>query len=398
MPKNAETVSILLVSQNPSLIETTREDLAEEKIFNLIGREVTPADLFLTISKTQPDIVLLDFEFQPQPFDLVDEIATKFPACAVVAILTESEMANLDRVVLSGARAFVKYPYQPRKLAITIKRVMELLERNKFSPEESPEPGEVYLNSRNTFTVFSPKGGAGTTTIATNLAISIHNATKADVLLIDGKLAFGHISLFLNLLTANSVIDLIAHAGMLDQQLIRQVVVQHTSGIHVLPSPNTITEAQGIVPENLFTVIQGLQQVFPYVIIDGGNTLNDNSVTYMDSSDKILIAFNPDLASMRDVRQFMEISATLSYDKEKILFLLNLTGRKADVRSEEIEKILNINIFGSIPADDEFAISSLNEGVPMVVKKPRHQISKAYSKIAKALLANIQMPKAGKGN
>ncbi|HCU57194.1 MAG TPA: hypothetical protein DF984_03040 [Anaerolineaceae bacterium] len=397
MPKNAETVSILLVSKNPSLIETTREDLAEEKIFNLIGREVTPADLLLTISKTQPDIVLLDFEFQPQPFDLVDEIATKFPACAVVAILTESEMVNLDRVVLSGARAFVKYPYQPRKLVITIKRVMELLERNKISPEESSEPGEVYLNTRNTFTVFSPKGGAGTTTIATNLAISIHNATKADVLLIDGKLAFGHISLFLNLLTANSVIDLIAHAGMLDQQLIRQVVVQHISGIHVLPSPNTITEAQGIVPENLFTVIQGLQQVFPYVIIDGGNSLNDNSVTYMDSSDKILIAFNPDLASMRDVRQFMEISTTLSYDKEKILFLLNLTGRKADVRSEEIEKILNINIFGSIPADDEFALSSLNEGVPMVVKKPRHQISRAYSKIAKALLDNIQAPKAGKG-
>ncbi len=396
MPNNAETVKILLASSNPSIAAATREDLAEEKLLNLIEREVTPADLFSTISKTQPDVVLLDFEFQPQPFDLVDEIASKFPACAVVAILTESEMVNLDRVVLSGARAFVKYPYQPRKLVITIKRVMELLERNKISPEESPESGEVFLNTKNTFTVFSPKGGAGTTTIATNLAISLHNATKADVLLIDGKLAFGHVSLFLNLLTGNSLIDLIAHAGMLDQQLIKQVVVQHTSGIHVLPSPNTITEAQGIVPENLFTVIQGLQQVFPYIIIDGGNTLNDNSVTYMDSSDKILIAFNPDLASMRDVRQFMEITTTLSYEKEKILFLLNLTGRKAGVRSDEMEKILKIKIFGSIPADDEFAVSSLNEGVPMVVKKPRHQISRAYSKIAKALLANISAPNPGK--
>ncbi|MBG0785861.1 MAG: AAA family ATPase [Anaerolineaceae bacterium] len=398
MPNNAESVRILLASTNPSIAAATREDLAEEKYLNLVDREVTPADLFSTISKVQPDVVLLDFEFRSQPFDLVDEIASKFPLCAVVAILNEAEMVNLDRVVLSGARAFVKYPYQPRKLVITIKRVMELLERNKLTPEEPSDTGEVYLNSKNTFTVFSPKGGAGTTTVATNLAITLHNTTKADVLLIDGKLAFGHVSLFLNLLTGNSVIDLIAHAGMLDQQLIKQVVVQHTSGIYVLPSPNSITEAQGIKPENLFTVIQGLQQMYPYVIIDGGNTLNENSVTYMDSSDKILLVFNPELASMRDVRQFMEVTTTLSYEKEKVLFLLNLTGRKADVRPEEIEKILNIKIFGSIPADEEFAISSLNEGVPMVVKKARHQISRAYSKITKALLENIQAFKAGKGN
>ena len=393
MPKNTGSVSILLVSANPLIVEATREDLAEEQLLNLIDREVTPADLFSTISKAQPDVVLLDFEFQPQPFDLVDEIASRFPTSAVVAILTEAEMVNLDRVVLSGARAFVKYPYQPRKLVITIKRVMELLERNKLTPDTPSEPGEVYLNSKNTFTVFSPKGGAGTTSVATNLAISLHKATKADVLLVDGKLAFGHVSLFLNLLTGNSIIDLLAHAGMLDQQLIKQVVVQHTSGIHVLPSPNTITEAQGIKPENLFSMIQGLQQMFPHIIIDGGNSLDENSVTYMDSSDKILLVFNPDLASMRDVRQFMEVSTTLSYEKEKILFILNRTGRKADVRSEEIEKILNIKIYGTIPADDEFALSSLNEGVPMVVKKARHHISRAYSKITKELIEDIQNPK-----
>lgn len=394
MPRNGETISIFLVTKNADIIASTREDLAEEKKLKLIEREVTPGDLMMTISKTQPDVVLLDFEFQSQPFDLVDEIASKFPMSAVVAILTEAEMVNLDRVVLSGARAFVQYPFLPRKLVITIKRVMELLERNTLKPADVAEPGGEYLNAKNTFTVFSPKGGAGTTTVATNLAISLHQATTADVLLIDGKLAFGHVSLFLNLLTGNSLIDLIAHAKMLDQQLIRQVVVQHTSGIHVLPSPNTITEAQGIKPENLFSVIQSLQQMFPYVIIDAGNNLDENTVTYMDSSDKVLLVINPDLASMRDARQFLEISNTLSYEKEKTLFILNLTGRKADVRPEEIEKILDVKIFGKIPADEEFAISSLNEGVPMVVKKPRHQICRAYSKITKSLMAEIESPTA----
>ncbi len=173
---------------------------------------------------------------------------------------------------------------------------------------------------------------------------------------------------------------------MLDQRLIDQVVVEHVSGIHVLPSPNSIAQAQGIRPEDLFKVIQSLQQVYSHIVIDAGNHLDENSVTSLDASDKILLVFNPDLASMRDIGLFMEISASLSYPKEKMLLVVNQAGRKADVKSNEIEGILKMEIFATIPADDELALSSLNEGVPILMKKPHHRISKAYQKMTKDLL------------
>ncbi len=252
---------------------------------------------------------------------------------------------------------------------------------------------DTHVKAKNTFTIFSPKGGVGTTTISTNLAISLHKTLKEDVLVIDGKHMFGHIALYYNIRTGNSMTDMIAHAGSLDERLIKQVVVRHTSGIYVLPSPNSIIEAQGIKPENLFKVIQSLQKVFPNIIIDGGNNLDENTVTYMDSSDKILLVLNPDIASMRDVRQFMEISATLSYPRDKTLLILNLTGRKTDVRSQEIEKILNMKIFAKLPADGNLALSSLNEGIPILLKKPNHPISKAFNEIAKELVKIIQTQK-----
>ncbi|MCJ7695975.1 MAG: hypothetical protein MUO40_11210, partial [Anaerolineaceae bacterium] len=226
------------------------------------------------------------------------------------------------------------------------------------------------------------------------LAISLHKTLKEDVLLIDGKQLFGHVALYLNLRTGNSINDLITHAGMLDQTLIWQVIVKHISGIHVLPSPVSISEGQGIRPESLYSVIQSLQQIFPNIIIDGGNNLNENTVTYMDSSTKILLVLNPDIASMRDVRQFIEITATLSYPKDKTLLILNQSGRKADVKKEEIESILKMPIFGKIPADENLALSSLNEGVPIVLKSPHHSISKAYSSIAKELVKIIKSTKA----
>ena len=392
MEKITQSTTILLVSKNPSVIESTRTTLEKEKILKLIEKKVTSKNLFPVIAETQPDVILLDFEFQKHPFDLVDKITSKYSMCAVVAILSESEKVDSDRVLVSGARDFIQYPYQSDNLVITIKRVIELLERSKAHPSLTPVL-DTYVKHNNTFTIFSPKGGVGTTTISTNLAISLHKTLKEDVLVVDGKHLFGHIALYYNLRTGNSITDLITQADMLDERLIKQVVVRHTSGIHVLPSPNSITEAQGIEPENLFKVIQSLQMVFPNIIIDGGNNLNENTVTYMDSSDEILLVLNPDIASMRDVRQFMDVSATLSYPKDKILLILNLTGRKANVEREEIEKILKMKIFGKIPADANLALSSLNEGVPILMKKPSHPISKAFFDITKELVKIIQTSK-----
>ncbi len=392
METTTQSTTVLVVSKNPSVIESTRTTLAKEKILKLIEKEVNSKNLFPVIAETQPDVILLDFEFQKHPFDLVDKIASEYSMCAVVAILSESEKVDSDRVLLSGARGFIQYPYQSDNLMITIKRVIKLLERSQAHSSQTSVL-DTYVKTKNTFTIFSPKGGAGTTTIATNLAISLHKTLKEDVLVIDGKHLFGHIALYYNLRTGNSITDLIAHAGNLDERLIKQVVVRHTSGIHVLPSPNSIVEAQGIKPEGLFKVFQSLQMVFPNIIIDGGNNLNENTVTYMDSSDKILLVLNPDIASMRDVRLFMEISATLSYPKDKTLLILNLTGRKADVKIEEIENILKMKIFGKIPTDDNLALSSLNEGVPILLKKPRHPISKAFNSITKELVKLVQTSK-----
>jgi len=381
-----ESANILLLSKNPSIIDATRASLTQEENLNLIENEITSLNLFQIIAQVQPDVILLDFEFQTNSLDLVDNITSEYPQSAVIAILSEPDMINLDRVVLSGARAFIQYPFPADKLLITIKRVVTLTDRNQSQGGPSLLP-ETNITHKNTFMVFSPKGGAGTTTIATNLAISLHkNLKDEDVLLLDGKHLFGHVALYLNILTGNSITDLIAHAGMLDPQLIKQVVLKHKSGIHVLPSPNSITEAQGIGPESLFKVIRCLQQVFPYVIIDGGNNLNDNTVTYMDSSDKILLVLNPDIASMRDIRQFMEITTTLSYPKDKILFILNQSGRKAEVKRNEIEDVLEMELFGMIPADDDMALSSMNEGIPILLKKPRHPISKAFTKISQDLI------------
>ena len=380
MPTADGKSKILSISENPEIIKATTSALKGEEDFVLLEKKELSENFLALLAKLQPDILLVDFDFKKEEtFTLVDSIANQFPAIAVIAIMPENDVHLSDRVVLSGARAFILQPFTKKNFLATLRRVVELLKRNFPSLTPTDLGAPLPSKPKNTFTVFSPKGGAGVTTLAVNLSISLRQILKESVLLVDGKHIFGHVALMLNIRTANSITDLISHAGMLDKQLINQVVVDHVSGIKVLPSPLAIAEGQGIRPELLYKVLVELQSDFPILMIDGGNYLSENAVTYMDASDKVIVVMNPNLACVRDIKQFLEVSATLSYPKEKILLVLNNTGHKADIRKEEIEKILGHTIACEIPADENFVIGSMNEGVPVILKNSRHPISKAIA-------------------
>ena len=389
MPLTTDKKRILVISNDPLIMDSIRVVINAQKDMEWVDPIPEGKDLLVELAMKSPDMILLDYAYQKKGFfELVDKITTAYPGSALIVILPENEMVNSERIILAGARAFLVTPFKQENLLNTIRRVLELMTRNQALPQ--PVASESLTRPRNTFTVFSPKGGAGTSTIAINLAIALHQQLKEEVLLIDGKHLFGHVALCLNLRTGNSITDLLAHVGQLDPHLVKQVAVKHISGVYVLPSPNSITEAQGIRPDDIYKMLQILQSVFPNLIIDGGSYLSDNTVTYMDSSDKILLVLNPDLASLRDVRQFMDVAKSLAYPPEKTLLILNLTGRKADVKREEIEQILNMKIFGRIPADENLALSCLNEGVPIILKNPRHPISKAYDEITAGLVKQIK--------
>jgi len=388
MAKSEVQPRLIYFSHSSQLIESITAAFAVVPDYILLDGVKIADDPLTAIKQAKPDIVLLDYKFhETELFNLIDKITAQHSTCSVIVLLPEDKINLSNQAILAGARAFLPYPFLAGDLVNTTRRVKELLVRSSSSRvvEENLQPTR---QNKKTYVVFSPKGGTGVTTTAINLAIAIKQQTKEDVLLVDGKYILGHVSMLLNLRVENSIADLIPHSGKLDQVLINQVVVKHDSGIHVLPGPSMISKAQGIRPEDLYRVILALQKTFPYIIVDGGNHLNDNLVTYMDTADQILLVVNPNLASLRDARQFLDITQTLSYSKEKIGVLINQTGRKADIKLSVIEQVLQTKPLGNIPADDDAILRSINEGEPLIFKQPGHAISKAFAQISRSMAAS----------
>ena len=77
--------------------------------------------------------------------------------------------------------------------------------------------------------VLSPKGGAGKTTISSNLAVGLALRAPKQVVLVDGDLQFGDVGNALRLLAETSIRDAIA-GGLHDATEVKVHLTPHRSG------------------------------------------------------------------------------------------------------------------------------------------------------------------------
>lgn len=391
MSNSQAPLRILTISANELILELIQTALERDEHYFGLDGVAHQDDLLETIARSAPDFVLLDF-LAPnlQLVEMLDKISLQFPEVVTIVILPEDQVAEAHRVLMAGARAFIIQPFNQNQFLTVLERLAELHQRNLKSKSDAALQVEYAAAHRGTIVVFSPKGGVGCSSVAINLAAALMNELKQEVLLLDGKLLFGDLDIMLNLKTQNSIADLIPHVGALDEGLIRDVVSVHVSGLKVLPAPANPSAAHGIRPEDLHRALIGLQTVFPYVVIDSGNFLSDNAVTFMDACHKIILVVNPDIACLRDASRFFEICrTTLSFPKDKVLVVVNQHDQRDGLSLKDIERALQVKVFATFPWDRRTSLQSINRGVPVMLQAQNSPLRKASMDFATNLIAAL---------
>jgi pilus assembly protein CpaE len=382
----SKPVRVVAIGDPGSTLQQINTALSVQEEFQLIDILGTPDKLVREIRAASPNIILVDYEFGGQPtLDILDEIASQFPEIAIIAILPGEDPVRAQQVMLAGARAFLIQPFTQINLLSTLRRVRDL-EMRRVSMQSGKAGDQVEIKRPlRTLAVFSPRGGVGCSTLAANLALVYKEETDHRVLLLEGKLFFGHLHVLLNLRTQNTLADLIPHSHNLDEGLITEVVAKHVSGLHVLLAPADFQISQGIRPDDLYNVLVGVQRFYDLIVIDAGSSLTENTVTLLDGSDRLMLVTNPDLVSLHDTSRFLQISHTLAYPPEKHLIVLNRAGLTGGIKQRDIEASLHYQLYAQIPDDEDNALRSLNRGIPLVTRYPRSQASRAIKQLSKSI-------------
>ncbi len=392
-PEGQGKIRLLIVDDIPETRENLRKLLFFESDIEVVGAATDGQDGIDMATELQPDIVLMDINMPGiDGITASEKISQNVPFCQIIMMSVQGESDYLRRSMLAGAREFLIKPFSSDELISSVRRVYQLgASRRQAMPITQMSGGSVAADEAapkaegKIVSVFSAKGGVGCSTIAVNVAIALQQNAASKVALVDTSLQFGDVGVLLNLYASRTSADLAVHADELDDELIEDVFIAHSSGVKALLAPPKPEEADTVTPALITKVLGRLRSMFDIIIVDTSSVLDDVVLSVMDLSDKIIVVTTPEIPAIKNAKLFFEVTEALEYDRDRIMFVLNKADKRVNIRAEDIESNIKYRIEGQLPLDERSVTNAVNQGVPFVLGDKNSVLTQATIILSKTL-------------
>jgi len=399
-----DKIRVIIVDDVSETRENVRKLLQFESDVDVVGLARTGKEAIQLSQDLNPDVVLMDINMPDMDgISATEAIHSKQPAVQVVILSVQSDQNYMRRAMLAGARDFLTKPPMGDELISAIRRAgsMAQTERSKnIQVQTMPMSGNVNiltgysLPKGKIVTVYSPKGGAGCTTLAVNLALTLHNEDTR-VALVDGNLQFGDVAVFMNEQGKNTIADLAPRADELDPEIVEEVMLKHAaSGLHILAAPSRPEYAEKVSSGQFTRVLEYLRQVYAYVVVDTASLLTDVTLAAIDVSDLLVLVTTQDIPSIKNCRLFLDLSQTLGIERERILFAMNRYDKRINITPERVAENLKQEVSSVIPLDEGTVMKAVNRGVPFVLESKNQPASRGIFSLAESVRARIAAQEA----
>lgn len=250
--------------------------------------------------------------------------------------------------------------------------------------------------------VFSPKGGVGTTTVATNLALLLAarptpvRPSGSRVLIVDLDLQFGQVTTHLNLVPRFDIAELGADEQALsDPEAATPYLTVHGSGLSVLAGPSHPEAGSRLEVADLEKVLALFRPSFEYIVLDCGSRLDPRITWALEQASVHVFVAVPELPALRAMRDFLSYVDEAQRFRARRLFVLNNLQVKRMLSNRDIENILSARPVAEIPFDGPEMMQAVNRGVPLVLAKPSSPPGAAFDKLATAVTGATSGPTSG---
>jgi len=305
------------------------------------------------------------------------------PAVGVVLVRDQLDVAVLSQALQSGVREVVRVG-DHAALATACRRSRELSRRLLASAAAAGSGEAAPVRDGKVVTVFAAKGGCGKTTLATNLGVVLSQHGQR-VCVVDLDLAFGDVAITTKLAPVRTIVDALPMAGHLDITGAASLLTGYRPGLEMLLAPVAPGDAEKVPPSLAGELLSVLRGMFDYVVVDTPPQFSEHVLVALDASAHHVLIATPDVPTLKNLRLTLDMLDLLSYPREIRTVVLNRSDARAGLTAQDAEQAARCQIAGHVPSSRAVPLS-INEGVPITLANPGHQVSMAITRFAEQWL------------
>ena len=382
MPGSSTQIRLLLVEDVPQVAQYVRGLLNAQAVIKLLDVTSDGSKVASQVQQLRPDVIIVDALLQGRlkAPALVEQLAASQPRVPVIVLTVPQQPMRADPG--HGIDGVLSMPFSGFDLVNTVQEIYR-------ASLEREAAGHARL-----ITVFAPKGGVGTTTIAFNLAVTLGQSGTKTVL-VDGSLQFGDLRTLLQVpLDAPSILDLptdrITEADLAD------VLWRDPSGIDILLAPRRVHEAEMVTTRDLDKILSMLRRVYQAVIVDTASYLSDVTLSFLDQADLVLEIVTYDSTTIQNTIAMAGTFVAIGYPPTKVEYVVNRADSSGGIDADDLARALGRVPEHSVVSDGQLVVRSNNQGVPFVIAAPEAPITTDIARLARSVMGGARVP-AGAG-
>lgn len=378
-------VSILYATGSPN--PEFREVFSSLTDLKLLQEAKDPETFLTQHQEVAPDLALVDMDGTNTIPDWLEHVIAQLPQTEVVVCAHSRDPDFLIRIMKLRIGGFLPLPLNRQELAATLEQV-------RAAKAKHHEPGSSQI-----LAVTGTKGGVGTTSFATNLAVALAEIVPGPggVILVDLARPFPHVGQFLDLQSKHTIKDLIDSSNNLDPTFVQKIVAKHKSGLDVLLNQPDYNLASPMVPDfnAMSKIFTTLRSSYSWVVVDLGSWLDLFYIRVLQEADQILLVTELTVPNLQNARIIKSLFQEWGLDDQKLKVLVNHYAKHYALGLNNLESIFVKPTLYTFPHQYYPIVEAINQGEPLWESAPRSKLWHRLKELAAELVAQNQ-PKTEK--
>ncbi|MDR0677614.1 MAG: AAA family ATPase [Holosporaceae bacterium] len=340
------------------------DPVSEQIILNVIKEmsigyaEVTQGTLteaveFLKNNRT-PKVLVFDISESELPLsDIVKIREHSTPNITVIAIGSKNDVGLYRDLMVAGVSDYLVKPLNNELMRHAIEKANGLIK------------GEIEKVGK-MIQFISSVGGAGATTVATNIGWILASHYFKRAVIMDMDFLYGTANLMLDLKTESAYLDILESPDKIDDYFVETIIKKYDQRLYYLGGLVDLMRGAVVDNDAFDALITLVKKQFNYILVDAQRDLSSPNRICMSKSDCFVILVEMSMASAQNTTRLLEFLTTDQGGK-KVILIANKVGLSSSgaLSKAAFEKAVDRKIDYVMPLDEATPLASANIGQPL---------------------------------
>ncbi len=304
------------------------------------------------------------------------------PGTKVVVIGQTNDISLYRELIRRGVSEYLTQPLSPLQV---IRAVGALY----------ADPTAPFIGRQIAFV--GAKGGVGASTLSHNFAWMLAEKMQTATVLVDLDLAFGTAGLDFNQDPLHGVLEALTQPDRLDPVLMDRMMVRCGDRLSLFAAPATLDDDYEISADVYEEVTQKIRGAAPFVVLDIPHIWNAASRRVLVGSDELVVTATPDLASLRNAKNIIDLVRQARPNDAPPRLVLNQVGvpGRPEIPVKDFGDALGVQPSLVLPFDPKPYGLAANNGQMLAEVAPKSKAAEGLEHLAR-LICRREPPAAQK--